>query len=180
LNTKNVLIHMDPCAEKHIKSLMLHGKIRNIQTDLSDIAPLLSMTKDELREKVNLDSSEGVDFEPILEELSRAGNVRRCVKVAGESGIIYTFDAIIETENRRIAVYIRTGKPSLKEIIKFLTAVYDAGFNDWIYVSFPVNDYDFSSYSTNIIEAKNLKEAVQKLKVLLEEKRKGYQLQYYH
>ncbi len=171
---------MDPCTEKHIKSLMLHGNIHDIHSDISDIVSLLSLTKEELGENRKIDLSEGVDFEPIVEELSRLGNVRRCAKVVGESGISYTFDAVVEAESRRIAVYIRMGKPNLKEIIKFLTAVYDSGFDDWLFVAFPVNEYDFSSYSGNIIEAKNLEEAVQKLKVLLEEKRKGYQLQYYH
>ena len=171
---------MDSCAEKHIKSLMLHENIHDIQSDISDVVSLLSLTKEELGESVKIDLSEGVDFEPLMEELSRLGNVRRCAKVVGESGITYTFDAVVEAESRRIAVYIRTGKPSLKEIIKFLTAVYDAGFHDWLFVAFPVNEYDFSSYSGNIIEAKNLEEAVKKLEALLDEKRKGYQLQYYH
>ncbi len=171
---------MDSCVEKHIKSIMLNRKIYGMLSDLSDISSLLSVTKDELLKLGSIDLNEGVDFEPILEELYKVGNVKRCVKAAGGSGIIYTFDAIIETESRRTAVYIRTGKPNLKEIIKFLTAVYDTGFDDWLFVAFPVSEYDFSTYSTNIIEAKNLEEAVQKLKVLLDEKRKGYQLQYYH
>lgn len=171
---------MDPCAEKHIKSLMLHENISSIQAELSDIATLFSITKDEIKKMQSLDSSEGVNFEPIIKELSMIGRVKRCAKVVGESGVIYTIDAVVETENKRIAVYIKTGKPNLKEIIKFLTAVYDTGFDDWLFISFPVNDYDFSSYSNNIVEAKNLEEAVKKIKILLDEKRKDYQLESYY
>jgi len=176
-----ILYGMDECTERHVLSIMKHKGINDITESISKLTGNFDMSEEDLLSSLeNADLNKVYDFEPIIEEISRIGNVKRCARVVGESGAQYVFDMLADLDGFRIAVYIKIGRPSLKEIIKFLTAVYDAGIDDWIFIAFPVTGKDFSSYSTNIIEAKDLNDAVKNLRVVLEDKRKGYQLQYYN
>ena len=172
---------MDECTGKHVLSILKHRGINDITESASKLANNFDVSEEDLLSSLeNADLNKVYDFEPIIEEISRIGNVKRCARVVGESGEHYVFDTLADLDGFRIAVYIKIGRPGLKEIIKFLTAVYDAGIDDWLFIAFPVTEKDFSSYSTNIIEAKDINDTVKNLRAVLEDKRKGYQLQYYN
>ncbi|MFP3417787.1 MAG: hypothetical protein RXO71_05870 [Nitrososphaeria archaeon] len=172
---------MDECTKKHVLSIIKHSGITHITESISKLAANFDISEEDLLSFLkNADLNKVYDFEPIIDEISRIGNVKRCTHVIGESGAQYVFDMLADLDGFRIAVYIKIGKPNLKEIIKFLMAVYDAKIDDWLFIAFPTTEKDFSSYSTNIIEAKDINDAVKNLRVVLEDKRKGYQLQHYN
>ncbi|MGC8557878.1 MAG: hypothetical protein ACP5NC_02645 [Nitrososphaeria archaeon] len=117
------------------------------------------------------------NFEPLVREIMNICCVRRCATVSGESGCSYNLDLLIEGEGGKMAVNFNFGDPKIGDIIRFLTAVYDIRANGWLYISFPVTESKFSSFSPNIIEAKSLEDALEKLKKALKCKGQGSKLQ---
>lgn len=104
-------------------------------------------------------------------------NVKRCATASGESGCSYNLDLLIESEGGKMVVNFNFGDPKIGDIIRFLTAVYDIKAKDWLYMSFPVIEAKFSSFSPNIIEARSPEDALEKLKEALKCKGQGSKLQ---
>jgi hypothetical protein len=157
---------MDECLKKHLMSIHLDKQRSASQINENDLLPLIR--------EANV-SWDNLIEEPLVREIMKVYNVKRCATVSGESGCSYNLDLI--SEGGKMAVNFNFGDPKIGDIIKFLTAVYDIKAKDWLYVSFPVTEAKFSSFSPNIIEAKSPEDALEKLKKALEGKGQGSKLQ---
>jgi len=171
---------MDMCFQKHLKSIASYYKDM-ADKQIEDFAIVFERNKEEIKEGIKtIKGTSGFCFEPILNEISKFGQLKRCVRMNGLSGSTYVFDLIVETKMGSIVVKINHGKLWLQDIIQFLTAAYDVSAFDWIIISYPTSNFDFSTYSKNIVEALDVDEAVEKLKGILYEKRESYNLQHNH